>query len=70
MDTVEKLTYSVPEMAQALGISKSNAYALVADGLIRSVRLRGRVLIPRDVVRELLAGAGAPATRFFCGLEG
>ena len=50
----EKLTYSVPDFARAIGISRSNAYDLVQRGLIPSVRLRGRVLISRKVISEWL----------------
>lgn len=56
MNGTEKLTYSVIEMARALGISRSNAYDLVQRGLIPSVRLRGRVLIPRRAIDEWLSG--------------
>jgi len=59
--TVEKLTYSVPGFAKAIGVSRSNAYDLVAQGYIPSVRLRGRVLIPRKAVEEFLSGAKAKA---------
>jgi len=57
MENNEKLTYSVPQMAHALGISRSNAYDLVQRGLIPSVRLRGRVLIPRKAITEWLEKA-------------
>lgn len=55
MEDIQKLTYSVPEAARAIGISRSNAYDLVQRGLIPSVRLRGRVLVPRHAIEEWLA---------------
>lgn len=49
-----KLVYSVPELSRALGLSLSNTYDLVACGVIPSVRIRGRVLIPKKTVNDLL----------------
>jgi excisionase family DNA binding protein len=51
---VERLAFSVPEVAEMLGISRASAYAYVRDGLIRAVVLRGRIVVPRRVLDELL----------------
>lgn len=59
---VQKLTYSVPEVAKVLGISKSNAYSLVQERIIPSVKLRGRVLVSRASVQALLSDS-AKVTR-------
>ncbi len=64
---VEKLVYSVPETAKALGLSRSNTYDLVARGIIPSIKIRGRVLVSREAVRELLSGAGKEHAK--CGVE-
>lgn len=62
--TTEKLVLSVKETSELLGLSLSNTYDLVADGWIKSVRLRGRILIPRNAVEEMLARAqGRPEAR-------
>jgi len=55
--TTEKLVLSVKETSELLGLSLSNTYDLVADGWIKSIRLRGRILIPRNAVEEMLARA-------------
>ncbi len=60
---MERLTYSVSEVAQLLGISRSKAYDLVAEGAIPIVPLAGRrKLVARVVLKRLLeaAGSGGP----------
>ena len=42
----EKLTYSVPEAAEALGISKTNMYQLIKTEGFPVVVIGGRRLIP------------------------
>ena len=49
-----KLAYSVPEVAEMLGISRASAYNYVRLGEIRSVTLGGRIVIPRHALDELL----------------
>jgi excisionase family DNA binding protein len=52
-----RLTYSVEEVAEVLGLSRSKTYELVARGEIPVVPLAGRrKLIARRVVDELLGG--------------
>lgn len=52
---MERLTYSVNEVAQLLGLSRSKAYELVASGAIPVVALPGRrKLIPRATLQRLL----------------
>lgn len=51
---VEKLAYSVPEVAMMLGISRASAYTYVRTGLIRSVTLCGRIVVPKKAIDELL----------------
>ena len=45
---MEKLTYSVSEVAELLGISKSYAYELVRNGTIPAIELGRKKIIPRD----------------------
>ena len=52
--SVEKLAYSVPEVAEMLGVSRASAYNYVRTGLIRSVTLCGRIVIPKRAIDELL----------------
>ena len=52
---MERLTYTVSEVAQALGISRSKAYTLVAEGEIAIVPLPGRrKLVARTTLDRLL----------------
>jgi excisionase family DNA binding protein len=52
-----RLTYSVEEVADVLGLSRSKTYELVAQGEIPVVPLAGRrKLIARATVERLLAG--------------
>lgn len=59
---VERLTYSVEEAAEMLGIGKSLAYELARhDKLPGARRLgmgkRGRIVVVRKVFEDFLAGA-------------
>lgn len=49
-----KLTYTVPEAAALLGISRSTAYECVRRGEIPSLTLGRRVLITRTQLEQLL----------------
>ena len=52
----ERLTMTVEEAAELLGISRNSAYEAVRRGEIPSVRLGRRILIPTEQLRRLLAG--------------
>ena len=58
---MEKLTYSVPELAQVLGVGRNVAYDLVQRADFPAVRLgERRIVIPVDRLRvwlEQQAGA-------------
>jgi excisionase family DNA binding protein len=54
----KRATMSVDETAKVLGVSRDLIYASVRDGSIASIRLGGRILIPR---REVLALLGEEA---------
>ena len=53
-------TYTVPEVAEMLGISRSTAYECVRRGEIPSLKLAGRVVIPR-MAFEAFLGEHTPA---------
>ena len=55
---MEKLALSVPEMAAALGISKSTAYALINLPGFPIVRLGKRIVIPVQGLNEWMAKGG------------
>ncbi len=56
-DGVERRTYTVPEVAEILGIGRNTAYEVCRKGEIPTIRIGGRILIPRDVVDDLLGSA-------------
>lgn len=49
-----KFTFTVPEVAQVLGISRSTAYESVRRGEIPSLTLGRRVLVTRSQLEQLL----------------
>jgi excisionase family DNA binding protein len=49
-----RLTYSIDEAAEAIGVGRGSAYELVRRGNLRTVRVGRRVLVPRDAVLEFL----------------
>jgi excisionase family DNA binding protein len=53
----EALAYSVPEAGRRLGIGRTTAYRLAADGTLPTMRLGGRIVVPRSQLERLLAGA-------------
>jgi excisionase family DNA binding protein len=52
---VERLTWSVREMAASLGVHVNTVYAWVEEGRIPYARIGGRILFPVDAVRGWLA---------------
>lgn len=51
---MKRVTYSVAEVAQLLGISRGSVYNYIRTGEIRSVTLGSRIVIPRRVIDELI----------------
>ncbi len=55
----ERLTVSVSEAAALLGISRAAAYEYVRQGLLPSLLLGRRVLIPYKALRRMVEGEAA-----------
>ena len=53
----ETLVYSPLDVMKLLGLSRSAVYDHIADGTIPSVRIGGRLLVPRKSLERLLAEA-------------
>ena len=53
-DRDPRLTMSVEEAGQLLGISRGLAYELVSRGDIPSIRLGRRIVVPRRALNQLL----------------
>jgi excisionase family DNA binding protein len=54
----QRLTMSVEEAANALGISRTFAYEAVARGEIPCIRIGRRILVPVVALNQLLESAG------------
>lgn len=52
---LERLTYTVTEVAELLGISRTSAYECVRRGEIPAVTLGHRLVISRVAIERLLA---------------
>ena len=52
--TSEKRALHVNEAATIYGISRSTIYLLMSEGKLRTVKLAGRRLVPRDAIEALL----------------
>jgi excisionase family DNA binding protein len=54
----ERRTYTVPEVAKLLGISRSSAYLCIRRGEIPALTLGRRVVVSRAALERLLEEAG------------
>jgi excisionase family DNA binding protein len=50
----DRACFSVSEVAAIAGLSVSFVYVLMERGILRSVKLGGRRLVPREALEELL----------------
>lgn len=60
MSTAQRLTMTVVEAAEKLGIGRSQAYEAARKGEIPTIRIGGRILIPRAAFERMLE-VGEPA---------
>ncbi|MFL6305085.1 MAG: helix-turn-helix domain-containing protein [Candidatus Sulfotelmatobacter sp.] len=51
----ERLTYDVSEAGRLLGIGRNSAYAAAKAGLIPTVVVGGRILVPKLALHEMLS---------------
>lgn len=63
MTTETRRTYSVPEVAEILGVSPKTLYKAVRSGHIKAVGVYSRIVIPMQVVEELLANGNGLAAK-------
>ena len=60
--SMEKLTYTVAELAEVLGIGKNAAYDLVASKGFPAIRINERrIIIPREGLNAWLLGQAGSA---------
>ena len=55
-----RLTYTVAEAGELLGISRGSAYEAAKTGDIPVLKIGGRLLVPKAVLDRMLAQAGEP----------
>ena len=51
---IEREAYTIPETAESLGTSETTIWRWIKQGVLPSIRLGGRTLVPRDGLRECL----------------
>jgi len=54
---MERQTLTVTEAAQALGVSRNKAYEAAKRGEIPTIKIGGRILVPRAALERMLDGA-------------
>jgi excisionase family DNA binding protein len=61
MSNQERATYTVPEAAALLGLSRNGTYEAIAGGHIPAIRIGRRILVPRTALQQMLEQVGAKA---------
>jgi excisionase family DNA binding protein len=54
----ERLVYNVEEVQRLLSLSRATTYSLCNAGVIPTIRLGKRLLVPRHRLLEMLQGKG------------
>ncbi len=55
-DNMESLVYDVPTAGKLLNLSRATAYSLCAQGVIPTIRLGKRLVVPKQALERLLTG--------------
>lgn len=53
----ESLVYSVPEAGRLLSLSRATSYELAHQGVIPTIRLGRRLVVPKVAIERMLAEA-------------
>lgn len=53
---MEKLLLRPSEAAEAIGVGRSKAYALIASGELPSIKIGGSVRVPLDALKQWIDG--------------
>ena len=56
----KRLTFTVVEAATLLGIGRNSAYEAIKSGILPSVQMGRRILIPRAALERFLLKVGQP----------
>ena len=54
----ESLVLNVPEAGRLLNLSRATAYSLCRQGVIPTIRLGRRLVVPKIAIERMLAEAG------------
>jgi len=54
-ENIERLTYSILEVAKTLGVSSRTVHTIIKRGELGHMRVGTRVLVPADVLRDFIA---------------
>ncbi len=54
---IERKTYEVEEAGRLLGLGKNSAYRAIHNKQIPSIRIGGRILVPKAAIDRLLQSA-------------
>ena len=54
----ESLVYDVPTAGRLLNLSRATAYMLANQGVIPTIRLGRRLVVPKIAIERMLADAG------------
>ena len=60
-EKTESLVLKVPEAGRLLNLSRATAYSLCRQGVIPTIRLGRRLVVPRVALLRMLAEAGNKA---------
>jgi|TARA_R100000808_G_scaffold23509_2_gene52254 excisionase family DNA binding protein len=52
--TTQKEAYTIPEFAEAIGVSKQHIWNALRRGEIKKFKIMGRTLIPQTELQKLL----------------
>ena len=56
-DTAARYAYSLDEAARSISLSRRTLYQLIDAGMLRTVKLGRRRLVPREELERLVSGA-------------
>ena len=66
-ENIERLTYSISEVAKTLGVSSRTVHTIIKRGELGHMRVGTRVLVPADVLRQFIeqrtSGGGVNESR-------
>jgi excisionase family DNA binding protein len=55
---MERLTYTIEEAGELLGLSRNNSYNLARSGSLPTIKLGKRLLVPKAALARMLESAG------------